>query len=56
MAEDAITAYELNVKYDLLTFLLLTVYHLSISDDMSKDRISRNFVWNLSYGGDSRYI
>ena len=46
--------------YTLLTFLLLTVYHLFIRHNIFKDCIDRN-VLNLGYeggggGGESRYI
>ena len=44
-----------NLEYTLLTFLLLTVYHLFIRHNIFKDCIDRN-VLNLGYGWESRYI
>ena len=43
-----------SLEYTLLTFLLLTVYHLFILHNIFKDCIDRN-VLNLSQGG-TRYI
>ena len=45
----------LNLEYTLLTFSLLTVYHLFIQHNIFKDCIDRN-VLNLGYGWESRYI
>ena len=44
-----------NLEYTLLTFLLLTVYHLFIRHNISKNCIDRN-VLNLGYGWESGYI
>ena len=44
-----------NLEYTLLTFSLLTVYHLFIQHNIFKDCIDRN-VLNLGYGWESRYI
>ena len=47
----AFIAYISNLEYFLLTFLLLTVYH-----HIFQDRVGRNDVWNIGYGGKSIYI
>ena len=44
-----------DLDYTLLTFLLLTVYHLFIQHNILKNCIGRN-VLNLGYGWESRYI
>ena len=44
-----------NLEYTLLTFLLLTVYHLFIWHNIFEDCKDRN-VLNLGYGWESRYI
>ena len=46
----AIIACLLNIQHALLTFLLLTVYHLFIRHYIFKDLCGKN-VWNLGYGG-----